>query len=110
MLKKPDGNWIKAGEILKNPKLAKTLEKIRDDPEGFYNGDLAKRVVEDIQNEGGIITVDDLKNYTVIEREPLISEINGFKYYLMPPPGSASVIAMTLNILKGNFGNISISQ
>ena len=47
------------------PKLARTLERIRDDPEGFYNGELAKDIVQDIQDGGGIFTLDDLKNYKV---------------------------------------------
>ncbi|XP_065663083.1 glutathione hydrolase 1 proenzyme [Hydra vulgaris] len=98
---KPDGTWMKAGENFTNPILANTLETIRDNPEDFYNGGLAEQFVKDIQNEGGIITLDDMKNYTVVERQPLITEINGLKYYLMPPPGSATVVAMTLNILKG---------
>ena len=100
---KKDGSWYKTGEILKNPQLAATLEIIRDKPDDFYNGSLAEKIVKDVQDAGGIITLEDLKNYTVAERQPLLNVIKGKKYLFMPPPGSASVIAMTLNILNGNF-------
>ena len=102
LLRKPNGTWYKTGDILKNQKLADTLKIIRDKPEDFYTGDLAKEIVEDVTEAGGIITLDDLKNYTVAEREPLTTEINGLNMYLMPPPGSGSVIGMTMNILAGN--------
>jgi len=108
LLKKPDGSWIKAGDTIKNPQLAETLKIIRDNPDDFYTGELAKQIVKDVQEAGGIITLDDLKNYTVQEREPLENVINGNKYLLMPPPGSATVIGMALNILKGfNFSKDS---
>ncbi|XP_057307500.1 glutathione hydrolase 1 proenzyme-like [Hydractinia symbiolongicarpus] len=101
LLQKPDGTWYKAGEKIKNEKLAKTLKIIADKPEDFYTGELAKEIVKDIQEAGGIITLDDLKNYAVAEREPLTTDINGMKFFMMPPPGGGAVVAMTLNILKG---------
>ena len=83
------------------PKFAKTLERIRDDPEGFYSGELAKDVVKDIQEKGGIITLDDLKNYRVKFRQPMNGSLGNYSWYSTPPPGSGVVLSFILNILKG---------
>ncbi|KAJ7375096.1 hypothetical protein OS493_001830 [Desmophyllum pertusum] len=52
-------NLKEKGAILKMPKFARTLERIRDDSKSFYTGDLAKDIVKDIQDGGGIITLED---------------------------------------------------
>ena len=83
------------------PKFAKTLERISDDPEGFYSGELAKDVVKDIQEKGGIITLDDLKNYRVKFRQPMNGSLGNYSWYSTPPPGSGVVLSFILNILKG---------
>ena len=96
-----DGKWLKAGETFKNEKLAKTLEIIANDPLTFYHGELAKDILADINDNGGNMTLDDLKNYKVQERVPMTTEINGLTFHLMPPPGSGAVVGMIMNILKG---------
>jgi len=85
-----------------------TLEKIRDDPESFYNGSLAKRIVKDIririppyQGRKGQVTEQDLRDYQTEIREPLESELAGMKMLLTPPPTSGAVLGLVLNILKG---------
>ena len=85
------------------PKLAKTLERIRDDPEGFYNGDLAKDIVQDIKVGGGIFTLDGLKNYKVKFRRPMNGTLGNYSWYSTPPPGSGVVLTFILNILKGGY-------
>ena len=85
------------------PKLAKTLERIRDDPEGFYNGSLAKDIVQDIKDGGGIFTLDDLKNYKVKFRSPMNGTLGNYSWYSTPPPGSGVVLSFILNILKGEY-------
>lgn len=98
------GNLKKLGTVLKMPKLARTLERIRDDPEGFYNGSLAEDIVKDIQDGKGIITLEDLKNYRTKVRTPLSATMGNYTWYTNPPPGSGAVISLILNILKGyNF-------
>ena len=84
------------------PKFAKTLEIIRDDPDSFYTGNLAKDIVKDIQENGGIITLEDLKNYRTRVRTPLSETMGNYTWYTNPPPGSGAVLSMILNILKGN--------
>ena len=84
-----------------------TLEKIRDDPESFYNGSLAKTISQDIRiripgkERKGKITEQDLRDYQTKIRKPLESELEGMKMLLTPPPTSGAVLALILNILKG---------
>lgn len=96
-----DGKLKQLGETLYMPKFAKTLERIRDHPEGFYSGELAKDIVKDIQERGGIITLDDLKNYRVKFRRPMNGSLGNYSWYSTPPPGSGVVLSFILNILKG---------
>ena len=98
---KEDGSLYGTGEKLKNKKLAETLKKIKDNPDDFYNGALANEIVHDIKETGGIFQLADLKNYKVKERKPLETLVKGMKIYSMPPPGSGSLIEMTMNILQG---------
>ena len=98
-----DGELKKQGEILYMPKFAKTLERIRSDPEGFYNGELAKDIVQDIQDGGGIFTLDDLKNYKVKFRRPMNGTLGDYSWYSTPPPGSGVVLSFILNILNGKL-------
>ncbi|KAL9958185.1 hypothetical protein ACROYT_G035163 [Oculina patagonica] len=96
-----DGELKKQGETLCMPKFARTLERIRDFPEDFYYGELAKDIVQDIKDGGGIITLDDLKNYKVKFRRPISGTLGKYSWYSTPPPGSGSVLSFILNILKG---------
>ena len=90
------------GSVLKMPKFATTLEKIRDDPESFYTGELAEDIVNDVQENGGIITLEDMRAYKVVVRNPLTAEMGDYTWYTNPPPGSGAVLSLILNILKGN--------
>lgn len=97
------GNLKKVGENITNPQYAKTLEDVRDDPESFYNGPLASRIVRDISMRGGIMTLKDLKDYKVIRKKALVNELGNMTWYTVPPPASGPVITLILNILKGMF-------
>lgn len=103
MLLDAEGNLKKLGSVLKMPKFARTLEIIRDNPESFYTGELAKDIVKDVQENGGIITLEDMKQYNVTVREPLTAEMGNYTWYTNPPPGSGAVLSLILNILKGNY-------
>lgn len=85
------------------PKFAKTLERIRDNPEDFYYGELAKDIVQDVKDGGGIFTLDDLKNYKVKFKTPLSGTLGDYTWYSTPPPGSGAVLSLILNILKGKL-------
>ena len=79
------------------------MEKIRDDPESFYNGQLAKDISQDMSKLTlkGKVTERDLRNYRTKIRKPLESKLAGMKMLLTPPPTSGAVLALILNILKG---------
>lgn len=96
-----NGTLRKKGDKIKNEKYAKTLERVQKDPESFYSGELASDIVNDIKKVNGIVTVDDLRNYKSIPRQPYEDELSGMKMYLTPPPTSGAVLALILNILKG---------
>src|SRR5262249_25395309 len=85
------------------PDLAVTLRAIaRDGPKGFYEGPVAEKLAAAVSKAGGIITVDDLKNYRAIERAPVRGTYRGYDIVSMPPPSSGGVhLIEMLNILEG---------
>jgi gamma-glutamyltranspeptidase/glutathione hydrolase len=97
-----DGNYYNAGQILRQPELASTLERIAKNPEDFYHGDLARELAAFIQKGGGLITVDDLAHYEVKEREAVRGTYRGFEIISAPPPSSGGIALIEiLNILEG---------
>ena len=97
-----DGNYYKPGEILKQPELARTLERIAKNPDDFYHGALAKQLAADMQKGGGLITEKDLADYEVKERQPIHGTYRGYDIYSAPPPSSGGIVLMeALNILEG---------
>ena len=78
-----------------------TLERVRDDPESFYNGALASDIIRDLKKVNGMVTDSDLRDYRPITRNPYQRELSGMKMYLTPPPTSGAVLGLILNILKG---------
>ncbi|XP_052214304.1 glutathione hydrolase 1 proenzyme-like isoform X1 [Dreissena polymorpha] len=101
------------GEIMKLPKLARIFELIADKgPHSFYNGTLADDIVADIQEAGGIITKDDLANYTSLVEDALHFHLHDNNTVYSPPlPSSGAVYLFILNILKDyNFTADSVSN
>jgi gamma-glutamyltranspeptidase/glutathione hydrolase len=88
---------------LRQEDLAATLTALaRDGFDGFYRGDVAKKLVDGARAGGGIWTIDDLANYRVVEREPLIGAYRGATVISSPPPSSGGVVLINmLNILSG---------
>lgn len=87
-----DGATIRAGELLDQPDLAKTLEKISyGGRAAFYEGTVADDIVSEMKRGGGIITLDDLRTYRSKWREPLVFDRHGYTLVSMPPPSSGGV-------------------
>lgn len=87
-----DKDWKKGDKIIQ-PNLAKTLEKIRDfGRDGFYKGEVAKKTVAFLQQNGGIITEQDLENYTPVWRKPIQFKFNDFDITTMGPPSSGGIV------------------
>ena len=91
------------GWLLKQPDLAKTLTLIAEQGDkGFYQGKLAQDLVDGVKAAGGIWTLDDLKDYKVMERKPLVGDYHGMHIVSAPPPSSGGVVLIEiLNILAG---------
>ncbi|XP_052280993.1 glutathione hydrolase 1 proenzyme-like [Dreissena polymorpha] len=96
------GKTYKEGEMMKLPKLAQTLQIIADEgPDAFYSGSLADDIVADIQEAGGIITRQDLANYTSLVGDALSFTLHGnFLAYSPPLPSSGAVYLFILNMLN----------
>lgn len=98
----PNGRPLKAGELLVQKDLAKTLRAIiRDGSYVFYEGAIAEKIAAEMKRGNGILSLSDLKNYKVIERIPVSGRYRDFKIVSMPPPssGGAHIIQM-LNMLE----------
>ncbi|XP_072949137.1 glutathione hydrolase 1 proenzyme-like [Epargyreus clarus] len=100
------GEVWNVGDRIPNPTLARTLDIIaQDGPEAMHNGSLTAALVRDIQGYGGIITEDDLRNYRAEWQEPIAIPItDDHTLYSVPLPGSGSVLAFILNMLRGWVG------
>jgi gamma-glutamyltranspeptidase/glutathione hydrolase len=86
------GKPYEAGEILRQPDLAKTLTRIgKKGPKGFYRGPVAEAVVATMKKHGGIISLSDLKNYQAKVRKPLEGQFRGYSILTVPPPSSGGV-------------------
>jgi gamma-glutamyltranspeptidase/glutathione hydrolase len=97
-----DGNPFIEGDIFIQNNLANTLELIKKNGvDGFYSGKTAELIVNQISQQGGYITIEDLRNYRPIERSPITTDYKGYKVITMGPPsgGGVSLLQM-LNILE----------
>ena len=96
-----DGRLYKAGEIFRQPLLAATLERIAANPDDFYHGAMARQLVADLSKGGALLTLDDLAQYNVVEREPVVGTFHNFTIISAPPPSSGGVVLISaLNILE----------
>ncbi|MBK1440275.1 gamma-glutamyltransferase [Parapedobacter sp. ISTM3] len=91
-----DGEW-KAGDTLVQPELAHTLSLISQKGRaGFYEGEVADRIVAEMASGNGIISYADLKNYEAKWREPVMSTYRGLKIVSMPPPSSGGIALISM--------------
>jgi gamma-glutamyltranspeptidase/glutathione hydrolase len=99
---KPDLSLPASGDHLALDDLAATLATIAEKgPAGFYEGAVAQKIIAAVQAAGGRMTLDDLKNYRAVEREPVSGTYRGHTLVSMPPPSSGGVhIIEIANILE----------
>lgn len=99
---KADGSDYQVNDMLKQPELAHSLQLIaQKGTKGFYEGETAAKLVEAVQKAGGIMTLEDLKHYKAVEREPVRGQYRGYEVVSMPPPSSGGVhIIEMLNVLQ----------
>jgi gamma-glutamyltranspeptidase / glutathione hydrolase len=85
------------GDTLRQRDLARTLRAvIGRGAEGFYTGDVAAKIVAGMKRDGGIITADDLRSYTSVERDPLLGSYRGYEILTAAPPSSGGVLLLQI--------------
>ncbi len=98
---RPDGTLKRPGEILFNPELADTLERIaQGGAKEFYQGGLGSQIVADVQAQGGLLTTADLAEYRVREKPPVWGTYRGLRISSNPPPAGGVSLIELLNILE----------
>lgn len=98
-----DGKVPKQGNKIKLPDLARTLRALaRDGFDGFYDGQVARKLIKGVRAAGGIWTAEDLRNYRVVERVPLVGQYGAYRIVTSPPPSSGGVALIAMfNMLSG---------
>ena len=109
----PNGGKLAVeGEIFKNPLLAKTYRTIANKGEqGFYSGTIARAIADEVQQQGGFLTTEDLSSYKVEWIEPVSINYRGYDIWELPPNGQGIAALQILKILEGfNFSEIDFGS
>ena len=97
-----NGQAYQQGDVFKQPELARTMERIAQNPDDFYKGAMARELAATMKKGGGLITEKDLADYDVKERPPVHGTYRSFEIISAPPPSSGGVaLVEALNILEG---------
>lgn len=97
----------KEGEILRNVKLGITLDEIaRRGYRAFYNGTITSDIVNEIQNDGGILTVGDFLGYRAKWKQSIAVNIGVGTLHSVPLPGSGSILGFIINVLRKYIPNV----
>lgn len=98
-----DGELLEAGDSYKNLKLARTLRILSENGgDALYKGEIAKNLAKDVQEAGGIITVEDLENYDVRVEESFQTKIyNNYTLHTPPVPSSGPILSFLLKLVDG---------
>lgn len=109
----PNGKLLQIGEKLFMPNFADTLSYLAEQGvREFYEGEIGQQLVKNCQESGGYLTLEDLKNYQVVERQPLIINYRGNQFLTNPPPSSGGIlIAFALELLsKVDLANVGFGS
>ncbi|WP_028585321.1 gamma-glutamyltransferase [Desulfogranum mediterraneum] len=100
---KADGSFYEPGDLFVQQDLAATLKRISaQGPREFYTGRTAELLVAEMERHGGMITMEDMKNYQPAIRTPIHGSYRGYDIYSMSPPSSGGThVVQILNILEG---------
>ncbi|CAO1635192.1 unnamed protein product [Parajaminaea phylloscopi] len=103
----PKGKIAVEGQTISRPRYGKALAKIgKEGPNAFYTGDIARSTIKAIKSSGGIMTLADLRNYTVVHREPVTVQFNNHTLYAASAPASGAVVLSALQTLD-QFDDLS---
>ena len=97
-----DGRAPKAGEVFRNPGLARTFQTVAaGGKDAFYQGEIAEAIAAVVQEAGGCLTVEDLAAHTATWEEPIRTTYRGYHIWECPPNGQGLAALIGLNILEG---------
>lgn len=97
----PNGRWPEAGEVFRQPDLARTLKEVAEHGAGaFYDGPLAARMAQFYQQNGGVLSKEDLAAYQAKWVTPISTTYRGYTIYTQPPSSSAIAVLEQLNMLE----------
>ncbi|MHA2425786.1 MAG: gamma-glutamyltransferase [Candidatus Thorarchaeota archaeon] len=97
----PNGLVPKVGDIMKNPDLATTFQTVaKEGVDAFYSGNIAKAIVETVEEDGGFLTLDDLANHKTTQTTPISTEYRGMEVFEHPPNGQGFAALIMLNIME----------
>jgi gamma-glutamyltranspeptidase / glutathione hydrolase len=96
------GRLFQVGDLFRQRELAATLSRLADcGTEDFYRGAIARLIVKDMQEQGGLMTERDLaENRSPIEREPLVVDYRGYRLHSLPSPGGGLQLLLAFKILE----------
>lgn len=96
-----DGRAPKVGEVMRNPDLADTFEKVGNEgSDDFYSGEIADAIVDTVKAHGGFLTEDDLAQHRTMETEPISISYRGIEVFEHPPNGQGFAALIMLNIME----------
>lgn len=96
-----DGRTPRAGEIFRNPGLARTFKAVaKDGKEGFYYGEIARAIATIVKEAGGVLDVKDLASHESTWEEPISTTYRGYRLWECPPNGQGLAALIALNILE----------
>ena len=96
-----NGSTITEGTIIKRPAYAQTLKRIKNNPEDMYEGALAQDIVDDIKNNGGVMTLEDLRDYKVKTTEIMKMKLDDLTLQTLPLPAAGPILIHMLMMGKG---------
>jgi len=105
----PKGRAALAGSLIKNPKLARTLQRLgAEGPAAIYDGVIASEIVATVASAGGTLALSDLAQYRAKERTPIKVQWEGYEIFTMPPPSAGGLlVAQTFGSLtKQELNNL----
>ena len=97
-----DGRGPNAGEVFRNPGLARTLRRVAEGGKAaYYQGEIAEAIAAVVQQAGGCLAVEDLAAHTSTWETPISTTYRGFRVYECPPNGQGLAALIALNLLEG---------
>ena len=97
----PNGRAPRAGELFRNPALARALRLIsKEGRDAYYNGPIAENLVEISEKVGGLFSLEDFRRHTSTWVEPVSTSYRGYEVWQIPPPGQGIATLQMLNILE----------